>query len=147
MLGNLRYSIRHRLELGWGDAWTAIYANPQNLRTTPSRSRYVRVIGRLKPGVTMAQAQAEVDAIHHQLARENTGVYGGWKPQVESVRDAIAGRAKPALLLAITAVALVLITATVTVANLLLPSAASRQREWAIDSRWAPAGGRSSANS
>jgi putative ABC transport system permease protein len=120
------------LELGWGDAWTAIYANEQNLRTTPTRSRYVRVIGRLKPGVSVRQAQAEVDAIHQQLARENPGAYAGWKPQVESVRDTIAGRARPALMLALATVALVLITASVTVANLLLARAASRQREWAI---------------
>jgi predicted permease len=129
------------LELGWGDLWTPIYTNPQELRTTPSRSRYVRVIARLKRDVTVAQAQAEVDAIHQQLAREVPGVYAGWRVVVESAREATSARARPALLLAIAAVLLVLLTATVTVANLLLARAAGRQREWAIRlamgaSRW-----------
>jgi putative ABC transport system permease protein len=132
VIGVMPASAYADLELGWGEAWTAIRANPENLRIAPVRARYVRVIGRLKPGVTVPQAQADVDAIHQQLAREQPGIYAGWKPQVESVREAMSGRATPALLLALGAVLLVLLTASATVANLLLARAASRRREWAI---------------
>jgi predicted permease len=120
------------LELGWGDLWRAIYYNPLDLQTTPTRSRYVRVVGRLKPGVTVAQAQAEISTIQQQLAREHPGVYAGWQVEVESVRDAMVGRARPALLVAAGAVWLVLFTACMTVANLLLARAAGHQREWAV---------------
>jgi putative ABC transport system permease protein len=90
------------------------------------------VIGRLKPGVTAAQAQAEMNRIHAQLAQENAGAHAGWQVRVEPVRETIAGNARPGLLLGIGAVILVLLTACVTIANLLVARAAFRRREWAV---------------
>jgi putative ABC transport system permease protein len=129
------------LEIGRADAWVPIYYNSAELRAKPVRSRYVRVVGRLKPGITVAQAQAEMDVIERQLAQEKPSVYAGWQIVVEPLREATSGRAKPALLLSMGAVFLVLLAASITIANLLIAQAAVRQREWALRmalgaSRW-----------
>jgi hypothetical protein len=44
------------IELGWGDVWARMNVSAEAFRTTPARARYMRVIGRLKPGVTVEQA-------------------------------------------------------------------------------------------
>lgn len=88
-----------------------------------------RVIGRLKPGITPEQAQAEVDVIAANLAtrfptsNEDMGI--GVKPLLESM----VGNFRPTLLLLLGAVGFVLLIACVNVANLLLERAISRRRE------------------
>jgi hypothetical protein len=85
------------LEIGWGDAWEPIFYKPDELRTQPRQSRYVRVIGRLKPGVTVAQAQAELDSIQQQLVQEMPTMYRDWRVDVEPLRDTVSGRVRPAI--------------------------------------------------
>jgi putative ABC transport system permease protein len=93
----------------------------------------LRVIGRLKPGVTLAQAQAEMDGIARQLrARYKDHAEVGYNLSVQPLQHEVVGHVEKALLALQGAVALVLLIACLNVANLLLVRAYGRQREIAM---------------
>lgn len=91
----------------------------------------LRGVGLLKPGVSMARAQADLNAIAARLG-EQYPADKGWQLLLQPLRDAIVGPVRPVLMMLLGAVALVLLIACVNVANLLLARYGSRRREISI---------------
>jgi len=121
------------ISIGIGDIWTPLHRyDVKNLRATSYRARYLRVVGRLKPGTTVDQAQAQMTLLQKRLEEEAASVAKGYSVRVKSLKEAMTGRLKPVLLILMGAVGFVLFEACANVANLSLARGVEREKEVAI---------------
>jgi predicted permease len=105
----------------------------------PKPARNVRVlpeaIGRLKPGIDVTQAQARLTAMASELRTDFPNDYppeAKWSIEIQPLQDSLVGNVRPQLLVLMAAVVLVVLIASVNIANLLLARASGRQREMAL---------------
>jgi putative ABC transport system permease protein len=113
------------------EIWTPLVI-PADERSGTDRSRYLGVVGRLRPGTREAGSDSELNAVAAAVAPGSQNSVLGATYRFVPLKDVVIGPARPWMVLALTAVALVLLIACVNVANLQLSRAAYRSRELSV---------------
>ena len=114
---------------------------PIEAATERRDNRYINVITRLNNGVTIPQAQAEIDTINLRLAQTYKETNDGWTARLTNLQESMVGEMRSSLFVLLGAVAFVLLIACANVANLQLARATARHKEMALRtalgaSRW-----------
>ncbi len=116
------------------DIWWALQLWPIKTDGCDRNCHFTNMVGRLRPGVTLDQAQAEMGTLVAVMTHENQqDTDGNWhKVSLVPLKEDVVGRAREMLIVVMAAVGFLLLIACVNVANLSLARAAGRQREIAM---------------
>jgi len=115
----------------------------------PAPARGLRIlpgaIGRIKPGLTLAQAQARLDALTANLRREFANDYppqAKWTIEIVPLQQSLVGKVRPMLVVLMAAVILIVFVVSLNIGSLLLARASGRQQEMAVRAAMGASGGR-----
>jgi putative ABC transport system permease protein len=114
------------------DVWVPLAFDPGIMRVRGAH--FLLVVGQLKPGATVAQAQAEMAVITRQLEQQYPQTNSGITARIVPLYDQLAGKAKAPIYVLLGVVAFVLLIACLNLANLLLAKGTARRKEFAIRS-------------
>lgn len=118
------------------DAWTTMaLTGPRMVDASGQFVRnvhYLAAVGRLTPGTSLDQARAGMAAIASRLEQAYPDSNKGWTTTVTPLHEQVVGAVRPALIVLLTGVAVILLMACVNVANLVLARSVSRQKELAV---------------
>ena len=139
VIGVMPREFRHPGNTLGGDVeiWSACGFSGGSYPSPPVRGRrlFPGALGRLKPGITLEQAQRKLDALTSSLQQTYPTDYPkqlGWSLRLERAQTSLTGNVRPTLVILLAAVSFVLLIVCVNVASLLIARASARMREFAI---------------
>jgi putative ABC transport system permease protein len=148
IIGVLPRGFRHPGPTTSGDA-EVFGAGGFSAEPFPPPMRGTRIlvsgIGRLKPGLTLAQAQARLTAMAAQLRHDFPTDYppqAQWTIEIQPLQETLVGKVRPMLLVLLAAAVLIVFIVSLNIANLLLARASGRQQEMAVRSALGASRGR-----
>ena len=112
------------------DLWVPLGLNPNDKRSANTRT--LKVIARMKSGVTFEQANRELNTIGSRLETANKALNAGFRPSLYPLREELSGDTRQPLLILTGAVGLLLLMACANVASLLVARGAARRKEVAV---------------
>ncbi len=132
VVGVMPPDFRYDYQFLWMKTRPALWIpENQDKAVKETGNHMLNVVARLKPGVSLQQAQAEMSALAGRLPNR-TGWEKAWQLSVSSLHDSLLGRARASLHPLMAAVALLLLIACANLANLLLAQGVGREAEVAI---------------
>ena len=117
----------------WSAAGLAADPFPKPIRS--NRGMNAGTIGRLKPGLTLAQAQARLTAMAAEIRKDFPTEYPApaqWTIEIQPLQEFLVGKVRPMLIVVLAAVILIVFIVSLNIANLLLARASGRQQEMAV---------------